>query len=229
MKAMQEETELDAEVAVCANFTALDKLNQEFAKAGAPVRVGAQNVHFENEGAFTGEVSIAMLKDIEIDLVIIGHSERRQYFGETDETVNKKLRAVFAEGLTPIVCVGENLETRERGEEKTFVKAQLEKGLAGLLKEDVEKLVVAYEPIWAIGTGKTATEEQAEEMCAFIRQEVASIFGDDAAASMRIQYGGSVKPENAKKLFSMPNIDGGLVGGASLKAGSFIEIVRGAN
>jgi triosephosphate isomerase len=193
---------------------------------GTAIKIGAQNIHFKKEGAFTGEVSYEMLKSINVNLTIIGHSERREYFNETDETVNKKLKTVFANDISPILCVGETLEIRERKEEKKFVNEQLEKDLDGILANDIKKLTIAYEPIWAIGTGKTATEEQAEEMCQFIRKTISSLYDKDLAEMLLIQYGGSVKPENAKTLFAMPNIDGGLIGGASLTPDSFLEIIK---
>ena len=215
----------DIEVAICAPFTQLAGLKE--ALAGTGVALGAQNMHFEEEGAFTGEISAAMLSEIGVDYCVIGHSERRQYFAETDESVNKKLYTAFAHGIIPIFCLGEVLEQRDAGEEFNVVKAQLAAGLAGLSGENVSKLVVAYEPVWAIGTGRTATDEQAEEMCAFIRTEIAGLYDKDVADKVRIQYGGSVKPENAAAILSMPNIDGALVGGASLDPNKFMEIVRG--
>jgi len=215
-------SETEHEVAICAPFTQLAALKVEF--AGSGVKLGAQNMYFEKEGAFTGEISASMLSEIGVDYCIIGHSERRQYFQETDEIVNKKLHTVIEYGMTPIFCVGEILEERDAGEELSVVKRQVEKGLSGLDAPYVGRLVIAYEPVWAIGTGRTATAEQAEEMCAFIREEVARLCGDETAENVRIQYGGSVKPENAQEILYMPNIDGALVGGASLNPAKFLEI-----
>jgi triosephosphate isomerase len=212
------------DVAVCAPYTQLAALKGAF--AGSCVRLGAQNMHFESEGAFTGEISAAMLTEIGVDFCIIGHSERRQYFCETDATVNRKLHAAFQNGITPIVCVGEVLEQRDAGEEFQVVRKQLSEGLAGLRAKDAETLVIAYEPVWAIGTGRTATPEQAEEMCAFIRSEVRGLYGD-VSEKVRVQYGGSVKPVNASEILGMPNIDGALVGGASLVPEQFLAICMG--
>jgi len=190
------------------------------------IRLGAQNIHWAEKGAFTGEVSANMLKELGVEFAIIGHSERRQYFGETDETVNARAKAAIAAGITPILCVGESLEQRESGKTEEVVKVQVEKGLDGIAAEDVAKLVIAYEPIWAIGTGKTATDEQANETIGVIRNTVAAIFGTDTAAALRIQYGGSMNPKNVKGLMAMPEIDGGLIGGASLKAVDFSQVVN---
>ena len=190
------------------------------------IRLGAQNIHWAEKGAFTGEVSANMLKELGVEFAIIGHSERRQYFGETDETVNARAKAAIAAGITPIICVGESLEEREGGMTEEKVKVQVEKGLDGIAAEDVAKLVIAYEPIWAIGTGKTATDEQANETIGVIRETVAKIFGTDTAAALRIQYGGSMNPKNVKGLMAMPEIDGGLIGGASLKAVDFSQVVN---
>jgi triosephosphate isomerase len=212
------------DVAVCAPYTQLAELKEAF--AGSGVRLGAQNMHFESEGAFTGEISAAMLTEIGVDFCVIGHSERRQYFSETDATVNRKLHAAFKNGITPIVCVGEVLEQRDAGEEFQVVRNQLSEGLAGLRAADVETLVIAYEPVWAIGTGRTATPEQAEEMCAFIRSEAHGLYGD-VSEKVRVQYGGSVKPGNASEILGMPNIDGALVGGASLVPEQFLAICMG--
>lgn len=212
------------EVVICPPFTYIEPLANTFAKTD--IQVGAQNVYWEEKGAFTGEISPAMLKDVGCQYVIIGHSERRQYFGETDDTVNLKVKASLNAGLTPIVCVGESLAQREQGEMENLISQQLKLGLAGLAEEQVSKIVVAYEPIWAIGTGKTATAEQAEEVCAFIRQQLGQLFSENAANQVVIQYGGSVKPENIAELMSQPNIDGALVGGASLEPSSFTAIVN---
>ena len=222
-KALYHDTDIKA--AICAPFTQLDCLVQAF--AGSGVGVGAQNVHFADEGAYTGEVSLAMLKEIGVDYCIIGHSERREYFGETDETVNLKLKKLLSESeITPILCVGENLEQREAGEEKTIVSAQIKADLTGLSAEDVAKLVIAYEPIWAIGTGKTATPEQANEMCALIRETICELYDEDTCDQVIIQYGGSVKPENATEIMNMEEIDGALVGGASLIPEKFMDIIN---
>ena len=183
-------------------------------------------MHFEEKGAYTGEVSGKMLKSINVEYVIIGHSERRQYFNETDETVNKKIKAAFENGLKPIVCVGETLEEREAGKTVEIITKQTELALEGLTNEQVENTIIAYEPIWAIGTGKTATKEDANETIKWIREEIEKIYGNSVADSVIIQYGGSVKSSNAKELFEMSDIDGGLVGGASLKADEFAKIVN---
>ncbi len=212
------------DVAICAPFTDLASLIDLL--KDTDIKVGAQNVHFEDDGAFTGEISVHMLKEIGVLYCIVGHSERRQYFAETDATVNKKLHKLFTTDIVPIMCVGERLEDREAGNEFKLVESQLVKGLSCIEREDAEKLVIAYEPIWAIGTGKTATPEQAEEMCAFIRKTLEKIYDAKTAHSIIIQYGGSVKPQNASKIMSMPNIDGALVGGASLEPDEFIKIVN---
>ena len=215
----------DVKAAICAPFTQLDTLVEAF--KGSGVGVGAQNVHFADEGAYTGEVSLAMLQEIGVDYCIIGHSERREYFGETDETVNLKLKKIFAESaIVPILCVGENLQQREAGTEREVVGGQLALDLAGLSAEDVVKLVIAYEPIWAIGTGKTATPEQAGEMCAFIRETICQMYDEDTCDQVIIQYGGSVKPENATEIMNMEEIDGALVGGASLIPEKFMDIIN---
>ncbi len=215
----------DVRAAICAPFTQLVALKEAF--AGTNVRLGAQNVHFEDEGAFTGEISVEMLKEIGVDYCIIGHSERREYFAETDETVNLKLKKLFSSSeIIPILCVGENLREREAGNAFDVVEGQLKAGLEGIDKADVSKLVIAYEPIWAIGTGKTATPEQAGEMCAHIRNIVEKLYDEDTCDSVIIQYGGSVKPENASEIMNMDEIDGALVGGASLDASKFIKIVN---
>jgi triosephosphate isomerase (TIM) len=195
---------------------------------GTATGLGAQNCHFEDKGAFTGEVSPAMLADLGCTHVILGHSERRQFFGETDEGVARKLRAAQAHGLTPIVCVGENLAQRESGETDAVVGGQVRAALSGLPAELLEKLVVAYEPIWAIGTGRAATSAQANETIGAIRRVIGELFGAEPAGGVRIQYGGSVTPANAAELFAQPEIDGALVGGASLKAPDFISICEAA-
>ena len=215
----------DVRVAICAPFTQLVALKEAF--AGTNVKLGAQNVHFEDEGAFTGEISVEMLKEIGVDYCIIGHSERREYFAETDETVNLKLKKLFSSSeIIPILCVGENLSEREAGNAFDVVEGQLKADLEGIDKADVSKIVIAYEPIWAIGTGKTATPEQAGEMCAHIRNIVEKLYDEDTCDSVIIQYGGSVKPENASEIMNMDEIDGALVGGASLDASKFIKIVN---
>jgi triosephosphate isomerase len=190
------------------------------------VKVAAQNVHWEASGAYTGEVSCGMLKDLGVDYVIVGHSERREYFGETNEMVNRKARAILDAGMLPIVCCGESLTQREQGVTAEHVRYQLKVALLGLSAEEVSKLVIAYELIWAIGTGKTATDDQAEEVCAIIRNLLVELYGKDIAEQTRILYGGSVKASNAAALFGMPNIDGGLVGGASLKVDEFEKIAK---
>jgi len=188
--------------------------------------VGAQNMHWEKEGAFTGEICAPMITSLGATHVIIGHSERRQYFGETDETVNMKMKSALKFGVKPIMCIGETLEEREAGRTLDVVSRQIKGGLAGLTPDDMASVVIAYEPVWAIGTGKTATPEQAQEVHAAIRGRVAEMLGDDVAQGIRIQYGGSVKPENVKHLMAKPDIDGALVGGASLKVDSFTAIVK---
>lgn len=191
------------------------------------IKIGAQNAYFEEKGAYTGEISVAMFKDVGANLCIVGHSERRELFGDTDEIVSKKLKAVLSKGVIPILCVGEVLAQREEGIHKSHVKKQIESAFDGIEQEDAAKIIVAYEPIWAIGTGKVASAEDAEEMCGFIRGILASKYGD-AAESMLIQYGGSVKPENISELMQMKNIDGALVGGASLDAQSFESLIMNA-
>ena len=190
------------------------------------IKIGAQNAHFEEKGAYTGEVSAKMLKSIGVEYVIIGHSERRQYFAETDETVNKKIKAALANGLKPIVCVGETLEQREAGKTVEIITNQTKLALEGLTREQVKGIIIAYEPIWAIGTGKTATSEDANNSIKAIRKEIANIYGSEVAEEVIIQYGGSVKSSNAKELFACSDIDGGLVGGASLKPDEFSKIVK---
>ena len=190
------------------------------------IKIGAQNMHFEESGAYTGEVSGKMLKSIGVEYVIIGHSERRQYFSETDETVNKKIKAAFEYGLKPIVCVGENLEQREKGVTEEIITKQTELALDGLSKDQVKNTIIAYEPIWAIGTGKTATSEDANNSVKAIREKIAKLYGKEVAEEVIIQYGGSVKSSNAAELFSTSDIDGGLVGGASLKPEEFAKIVN---
>ena len=214
----------DIRAAVIAPYTQLDVLAGAF--KGSGVGVGAQNVHFEDEGAFTGEISVPMLSELGVDYCIVGHSERRQYFGETDETVNLKLKKLLRESdITPILCVGEVLAEREKGVQNEVVSGQLKKDLEGLTAEEAGRLVIAYEPVWAIGTGKTATPEQAGEMCAMIRNAVSEMFDEDTCDRVIIQYGGSVTPENATQIMNMEEIDGALVGGASLDPVKFMQIV----
>ena len=212
------------EIVICPPFTALAAVKP--ALAGTNIKLGAQNLNWDPQGAFTGEISAPMLKDVGCDYVIIGHSERRQYFAETDENVSRKLKAALAAGLIPIVCVGESLSEREAGITSSVVSRQVKLGLADLAPEAAKTIIIAYEPIWAIGTGRTATAEDANAMCAFIRLTVTGMFGTPVADAMRIQYGGSVKPDNVDELMSTSDIDGALVGGASLKAADFARIVN---
>ena len=211
---------------VCSPALFLDALVKE--TEGTELKIGAQNMHFEESGAFTGEISPRALQDIRVDYVIIGHSERREMFAETDETVNKKVHAAFAYNLIPIMCCGETLEERENGSTNDIVKGQVEKGLAGLTEEQVKQAVIAYEPIWAIGTGKSSSAEEANETCAYIRTVVAEQFSQVAAEAVRIQYGGSVKPSNIRDYLNQSDIDGALVGGASLESESFLQLVEAA-
>lgn len=204
------------EVVLCVPYT--DLFYALLTAQGTNIKIGAQNMHYEEKGAYTGEVSGEMLKSIGIEYVIIGHSERRQYFNETDETVNKKLKKALELGLKPIVCVGENLEQRENGIAKEIVTTQIKLALEGIKPEEAEKTIIAYEPIWAIGTGKTATKEDANETIKWIREKISNLYGNNVANNVIIQYGGSVKSSNAKDLFQMSDIDGGLIGGASLDA-----------
>ena len=213
----------DVQTAICAPFTNLEALKEAF--AGTEIKVGAQNVHFADEGALTGEISVSMLEEIGVDFCIVGHSERRQYFGETDETVNKKLKKLFEGPIRPILCVGESLEERDADKAFDVVGGQIKADLEGIDAADVKKLVIAYEPIWAIGTGRTATPDQAEEMCAFIRKTLIELYGEEVSDEVIIQYGGSVKPANATEIMNMDEIDGALVGGASLKPKDFMEII----
>jgi triosephosphate isomerase (TIM) len=213
----------EVEVVLCPPFTALKVVGE--AISDSTIKLGAQNMHWEADGAYTGEVSSGMLRDLYCRFVILGHSERRTYFHETDRDVNRKARAAIAANLTPIVCVGETLQEREAGLTENVLKTQVTGSLAEM-GADLKKLVIAYEPVWAIGTGKTATPAQAQEAHAFIRSLLAEVGGKDAADAVRIQYGGSMKPANAAELMSQHDIDGGLIGGASLEARSFVEIVR---
>ena len=214
----------DVEVAVAPPFTALYAVHKEL--EGSPIRLAAQNLYWEEKGAFTGEVSPLMLKEVGCDYVIIGHSERRQFFGETDEIVNRRIKAALAQGLKVIFCIGETLREREEGKTFSVIESQMEGGLKGLDDKKMRNMAIAYEPVWAIGTGKTATPEQAEEVHRFIRKKLEKLYSREVSEEIRIQYGGSVTPENIKGLMNQPNIDGALVGGASLKAETFSKIVR---
>jgi triosephosphate isomerase len=216
----------EVESAICAPFIHLPSLVSK--AQNLEVGIGAENAHFEASGAFTGEVSVEMLKDLGVDYIIIGHSERREMFNETDEAVNKKAHVILDSGIVPIICVGESDEERESGIASSRVESQVEKALDGLSSRDVKESVIAYEPIWAIGTGKSATQEDANEMCGVVRKKVASLYDDDTAEAIRIQYGGSVKPANIKEYMAQEHIDGALVGGASLEADSFLELLEGA-
>ena len=220
LKPLVQDAECD--VVVCVPATDIYAVSE--AVKGSNIHLGAQNVHFAESGAYTGEISADMLLALGVEYVIIGHSERRQYFGETDETVNKRTLTALNKGLIPIVCVGETLEERETGKTEEVLRRQTVEGLKGV--EDLTKLVIAYEPVWAIGTGRTATSEQANETIGFIRKVVAETFCPKCAAAVRIQYGGSMKGSNAKELMAQPEIDGGLIGGASLKAADFAQVVN---
>ena len=213
----------DRDVLICPGFAALCCVYEEI--KGSNIRLGAQDMHSEDDGAFTGEVSPLMLKDF-CEYVILGHSERRQLFNETDESVNKKIKKALEHGLKPILCIGESLEERENDKTFDIIKNQLKKSLKNINKKEIKEIIIAYEPVWAIGTGKTATPGQAEEVHAFIREWVGKNYGSEAADKLRILYGGSVKPENAKELMEKEDIDGALVGGASLDAESFSKIVE---
>ena len=210
---------------ICAPFTVLRCLVK---RQGENLRIGAQNMHFEENGAFTGEIAPSMLTSLGVTYVIIGHSERRAMFNETDETVNKKLHAAFSHGLVPILCVGEYLEDRESGKTEAVIEKQIVKDLEGLTEEQVKELVIAYEPIWAIGTGRTATSEVANETCGYIRKLVAKLYSEEVADEIRIQYGGSVKTNNIDELMAQSDIDGALIGGASLEAENFIYFTKAA-
>lgn len=214
------------DIVVCPPYTALSDVGELLIDSN--IRLGAQDVYWEEKGAFTGEVSAQMLKDAGCAYVIIGHSERRKYFAETNETVNKKVKAAMTAGLSPIVCVGERLEEREAGKTFDVVKDHVEGSLAGLTKQDMEKVILAYEPVWAIGTGENATPQQAEEVHRYIRRLLVDMFDEETAQNTRIQYGGSVTPDNIKELSQEEDVDGALVGGASLKIDSFSRIVKGA-
>ena len=205
---------------------AIDLLVAQEILGGTDINFGAENMYYEESGAFTGEISPLMLKDVNAKYVIIGHSERREYFKECDCLVNKKVKAALAHDLVPILCVGETLEEREENKQEEKVKDQLTKNLKDVAEADIEKVIIAYEPIWAIGTGKTASAEDADDMCAFIRNFIKETYSEDASQKIRIQYGGSMKPENVKELLAKENIDGGLIGGASLKASDFEQLVN---
>jgi triosephosphate isomerase len=228
VKAVAEATKDFAGVDIVCCTPAIDIPAAAAAAEGTQVEVGAENAHWEASGAFTGEISTPMLIDAGAKYVIIGHSERRQYFGETDETVNKRTRAVIAAGLTAIVCVGETLEEREAGKLNEVIERQMNVGLKDVSAADCAKLVIAYEPVWAIGTGKTATPDQAQEVHALIREILAKLVGAETAETVRIQYGGSMKPSNAAELLAKKDIDGGLIGGAALKAADFAGIIEAA-
>ncbi|NLW78131.1 MAG: triose-phosphate isomerase [Ruminococcaceae bacterium] len=214
------------DVVVCPPFVALPAVLDK--ARGSAIAVGAQNVHFEKSGAYTGEIAADMLAELGVRYAIVGHSERRQYFGETDETVNKRARAAVDAGLCAIICVGENLAQREQGVTEDLIRLQTRVALGGFTAEDLKKVIIAYEPVWAIGTGRTATAAQAEEVCAAIRMLLAELYGQKVADGVSIQYGGSMNAENAAELLAQPNVDGGLIGGASLKPADFGAIVKAA-
>ncbi|MBQ3968889.1 MAG: triose-phosphate isomerase [Clostridia bacterium] len=216
-----------AEVVACVPY--VDIAVAVEAVKGTNIKIGAENAHWEEKGAFTGEISTGMLKEIGVEYVVLGHSERRQYFGETDETVNKRTAAVLKAGLKPIVCVGELLSEREANITEEVIARQIKLDLAGVSADDIKNVIIAYEPVWAIGTGKTATAAQAEEVCAFIRDTLAKLYGQDIANGVTIQYGGSMNDANAAELLGKENVDGGLIGGASLVAEKFAAIVSAAN
>ncbi|MDT3994506.1 triose-phosphate isomerase [Mammaliicoccus fleurettii] len=227
LPALPDTNEVDS--VICAPTLQLDAL-VNLTKEGVAqgLQIGAQNAYFEDNGAFTGETSPAALEDLGVKYVVLGHSERREYFGETDEDVNKKALAVFSHNMTPIICVGETLEEREAGKAESVVGGQVEAALKGFSKDQVKSTVIAYEPIWAIGTGKSSTSEDANQMCAHVRNVVAGAFSQEEADALRVQYGGSVKPENIKEYMAQSDIDGALVGGASLKVDSFVALLEGA-
>ena len=216
----------DVEIVACVPFTNLETALA--ATAGTNIKIGAENCHFEKSGAFTGEISADMLAEMGVEYVVLGHSERRQYFAETDETVNKRTKAALAAGLKPIVCVGELLWERECNITEEVIARQIKLDFFGISADDLKKCVIAYEPVWAIGTGKTATADQAEEVCAFIRATLAKLYGADVAETITVQYGGSMNAKNAAELLSKTNVDGGLIGGASLKATDFTTIINAA-
>lgn len=214
----------DVEAVICAPFTLLKDLKE--AAKGTNIKIGAQNMHFEEKGAFTGEISPLMLKEIDVDYVVIGHSERRQYFNETNETVNKKVIKALEYKINPIICVGETLEQREADKTKDIVKVQVEKALVNIDEKDIKGIVIAYEPIWAIGTGKTSSSKDANDVIAYIREVVANVYSEETAEEVRIQYGGSVKPANVEEIMNESDIDGALVGGASLQPKDYVELVN---
>lgn len=217
---------LNKEVESLVCVPAIDLAAAVEALKDTDIKVGAQNMHYEENGAYTGEISPTMLTDLGVKYVVLGHSERREYFHEDDDLINKKVLSAISHGISPILCVGETLEERESGKEEEKVKKQVERDLEGLKASDLENVVIAYEPIWAIGTGKTASSDDAEKMCAYIRNLVFEKFGDQAGEKVRVQYGGSVKPNNVVEIMSKENIDGALVGGASLEADSFGQLVN---
>ncbi len=221
---MPEVEKTDVEVAICAPFTQLTALAE--AAKNSKLKIAAQNMHYEESGAFTGEIAPQMLTEIGIDYVVLGHSERRAYYNETDETVNKKVLKALEVGINPIICCGESLEQREDGSAKDVVKKQVKAALQGVADSDISKVVIAYEPIWAIGTGKTASSDDANKMIAFIRQNLAELYNDKLSETVRIQYGGSVKPANVTDIMNQSDIDGALVGGASLKTEDFIKLIN---
>jgi triosephosphate isomerase len=214
----------DVQAGICAPYTQLPVLAEAF--SGTGIKLGAQNMHFEEQGAYTGEISAKMLTEIGVTHCIIGHSERRQFFNETDETINKKLHTAFKHHIIPILCVGETLEERDANRAFTVVKTQLVHALRDITADQANNLVIAYEPVWAIGTGRTASKEQANEMCGYIRKILEELYGDEVSENIIIQYGGSVKPSNASELMNMEEIDGALVGGASLSPTDFMEIIN---
>jgi triosephosphate isomerase (TIM) len=218
----------DVDIVIIPPFTAIAKVTELLEKTAQSIRVGAQNMHWERNGAFTGEISAALLRDLFVHYVVLGHSERRRLFGETDEIVNKKVRAAHEATLRPIVCVGETLEQRDKGNVEKILSIQLRGSLKDLTEKELQETVIAYEPVWAIGTGRNATPQQAQEAHAFIRHILGKMSDEGTAERIRIQYGGSVKPENARDLLSQPDIDGALVGGASLDPRSFAQIVKAA-
>ncbi|CAH2214420.1 triose-phosphate isomerase [Tepidibacter aestuarii] len=214
----------DVEAVICAPFTLLKDLKE--ASKETNIKIGAQNMHFEEKGAFTGEISPLMLKEIDVDYVVIGHSERRQYFNETNETVNKKVIKALEYKINPIICVGETLEQREADKTKDVVKVQVEEALVNIDEKDIKDIVIAYEPIWAIGTGKTSSSKDANDVISYIRDVVANVYSDQTAEEVRIQYGGSVKPANVEEIMNESDIDGALVGGASLQPKDYVELVN---
>ncbi len=226
LKEKLKENNPDVEIVICPPFTSIE-LAGELVK-NSEIHLGAQNMHSEVEGAFTGEISAKMLKSFGVEYVILGHSERRSYFKESDEFINQKIKRAIEFNLKPIFCLGETLEERETGRTFEIVNEQLTKGLSGISRLDLEKIVIAYEPVWAIGTGKTATPEQAQEVHSFLREKLSELYDLEISQKVKILYGGSVKPENARDLFKQPDIDGGLIGGACLKADSFYQIILAA-